>query len=330
MPGLNCAKMNSALRLPVFDELEPARRVLVAGAGGGFDVFSGLPLYFALRDAGKEVFLANLSFSNLYPAAGRRLTPHLVQITADSEGSANYFPEKHLSAWFRQQGEEVDVYCFERTGPRPIAAAYKVLVEELAVDTVVLVDGGTDSLLRGNEQGLGTPVEDMSSIPAVDLLDAAKVPRRLLITLGFGIDAFHGVSHAHVLEDVAALIESRGYLGAFSLVAEMSEVRRFREATEYVLAQTQSHPSIVCTSILSALEGRFGNHHRTDRTAGIELFINPLMSFYWCFRLEQVARRILYLNGFRRIDGFIQAQEYIETFRDSFRSRLRPWKAIPF
>ena len=45
--------MNS-FRLPFFTELRPARRVLVAGAGGGFDVFSGLPLYFNLRAAGKD------------------------------------------------------------------------------------------------------------------------------------------------------------------------------------------------------------------------------------------------------------------------------------
>ena len=40
--------------LPFFSQLQPAGHVLVAGAGGGFDVFSGLPLYFALRAAGKK------------------------------------------------------------------------------------------------------------------------------------------------------------------------------------------------------------------------------------------------------------------------------------
>jgi hypothetical protein len=150
-----------------------------------------------------------------------------------------------------------------------------------------------------------------------------------LVALGFGIDSFHGVSHSHVLEAVADLIRSGAYLGAFSLTAEMSEVALFQEATEYVLSQTQGRPSIVCTSILSAIDGHFGNHHRTNRTSGSDLFINPLMSLYWCFRLEPVARRILYLTGFRQTDGFVEAQFYIETFRDHFRARLRPWKAIP-
>src|SRR5262245_63738399 len=99
--------------LPFFRELSGARRVLLAGAGGVFDVVTGLPLYFALRDAGKEVFLANLSFTRLEDATGNRLTPELLEVNADSTGPGyiNYFPERYLSQYFRQQGEEVSVYC---------------------------------------------------------------------------------------------------------------------------------------------------------------------------------------------------------------------------
>lgn len=41
------------------------------------------------------------------------------------------------------------------------------------IDCVILVDGGTDSLMRGDEVELGTPTEDMSSIAAIHQL---KVP----------------------------------------------------------------------------------------------------------------------------------------------------------
>jgi hypothetical protein len=316
-------------KLPFFSQLEPAGHVLVAGAGGGFDVFSGLPLYFALRAAGKQVSLANLSFSNLPPGtAGRHLTPVLVQVTADSEGSKSYFPEKHLSQWFRDRGEEVPVYCIHRTGPKAVIDAYRVLADELRFDTLVLMDGGTDSLMRGDEAGLGTPLEDMASIAAADLLDPTTVPRRFLVCLGFGIDAFHGVCHAHVLEAVADLIQSGGYLGTFSLLDQMPEVRQFCDATEYVLARTPDRQSIVLTSILSALEGRFGNHQRTDRTADSELFINPLMAFYWCFQLEQVARRVLYLDGVADIEGYVEFQGHIATFQRKC-GPLRAWKDLP-
>jgi hypothetical protein len=317
-----------SFRLPFFTELRDARNVLIAGASGGFDVFSGLPLYFNLKAAGKTVHLANLSFSNLPPgSAGRYLTPVLVEVTADSEGSRSYFPEKHLSQWFRDHGRhEVPVYAIHRTGPKPVIDAYRVLAEHLELDTVILVDGGTDSLMRGDEAGLGTPEEDMASIAAVHFLD--NVPRKMLVCLGFGIDAFHGVSHAHVLESVADLIRRGGYLGAFSLTADMPVVQRFRDATRYVLKQMPDRISIVCTSILAALEGRFGDFHSTERTFGSELFINPLMALCWCFRLEHVAGRVLYLEGLREIEGYMELTNYIATFRSRLPA-LRAARELP-
>jgi hypothetical protein len=51
-------------------------------------------------------------------------------------------------------------------GVRPLRAAYAKLAEHLDLDAVVLVDGGTDILMRGDEAGLGTPADDMTSLAA--------------------------------------------------------------------------------------------------------------------------------------------------------------------
>jgi hypothetical protein len=67
---------------PIFNRLESAQRVLIAGMGGGFDVYCGLPLYFALREAGKDVFLANLSFSFL--AQAKELCWELYEVKSSS------------------------------------------------------------------------------------------------------------------------------------------------------------------------------------------------------------------------------------------------------
>ena len=196
------------LRLPFFTELEKAQNILIAGAGGGFDIFSGLPLYFGLKSAGKAVHLANLSFSHLEAASGRRLAPAVLEVTADSWGVFGYFPEWYLCRWFRQNGEEVPIYAFERTGFKPIAEAYRAVVSHLGIDAVILVDGGTDSLMRGDEAGLGTPEEDIVSIAAVDAL---SVPQKYLVCLGFGVDSFHGVCHAHAFEAIAELTQQGGF-----------------------------------------------------------------------------------------------------------------------
>ena len=109
---------------------------------GGYDVLCGLPLYFGLREAGKEVHLANLSFSVLPSDAASRLAPALTRVTADTPVLTNYFPEVHLARWFRWRGEEVPIYSFDRTGARPLLDGYRELVARFEIDTLVLVDGG--------------------------------------------------------------------------------------------------------------------------------------------------------------------------------------------
>jgi len=113
---------------------------------------------------------------------------------------------------------------------------------------------------------------------------------------GFGIDAYHGVCHANWLENVAALTSEGAFLGATALLERMPEVRSYLDAVNAAEVTTSRHPSIVNGSIVSAIEGHFGDYHRNSRTQSSTLFINPLMSLLWTFDLAAVARRNLYLE----------------------------------
>ena len=313
------------LLLPFFSELASSRRVLIAGAGGGFDFLCGLPLFLALRAEKKEVFFANLSFSRLSPTDDEWVTDVLARVGPDSRAETSYFPEKYLAQWFAARGEQVPVYTLLKTGVVPARESYTELARQLDLDTIVLVDGGTDSLLRGDESDLGTPTEDMVSIAAVD---GVPVARKLLVSVGFGIDAFHGVCHAHVLEAVAELDRAGGYLGAFSLLRSMPEVPLFGEALAFIHARMPRQPSIVCSSLQAAFEGHFGDHHATERTRGSELFINPLMALCWCFRLDAVARRVLYLDQIRETQTIGEVGQLINTSRRLVK-RLRGPRPLP-
>ncbi|QSQ21527.1 DUF1152 domain-containing protein [Pyxidicoccus parkwayensis] len=310
---------------PLFERLEDARHVLIAGAGGGFDVFSGLPLYFRLRELGKTVSLANLSFTRLERVEGRTLAPGLMEVDGNTSGPVHYFPEGLLSAWFQSRGEHVPVYCFAHQGVVPLRAAYEALKEKLGFDTVVLVDGGTDILMRGDEVGLGTPEEDISSLAAVDGLE---VRDKLVVCLGFGVDFHHGVCHAHFLESVAALSKQGGYLGVTALLEPMREVALYKEAVAHVCERMPRAPSIVSLSVVTAIEGEYGNVHRTVRTEGSKLWINPLMSLYWAFDLTALARRCLYLDVLKDTQTMLEVSRRIEDFRNRLPT-VRPWKDIP-
>ncbi|EDN66272.1 conserved hypothetical protein [Beggiatoa sp. PS] len=250
----------------------------------------------------------------------------MLKVTADTRNFTDYFPEYYLSQWFREeQQQEVPIYCFQKTGVKPLINNYQILIEQLSIDTIILVDGGTDSLMCGDEVDLGTPSEDISSITAVNELD---VERKMLTCLGFGVDYFHGICHAQFLEAVAELTQSGGYLGLFSLMQEMPEVQKYRQASEFVFKEMPNNISIVSTSILSALAGHYGNHHATSRTRGNQLWINPLMPVYWCFRLSQVAQRILYLEAMKETETAGDIAQVIYDFRKNC-PLIRKWENIP-
>lgn len=313
--------MLAALRPPFFDALADSKRILIAGMGGGFDVFCGLPLYFALREDGREVTLANLSFTSFSTFTPHFLTSALIQVTPEHNiEHGEYFPEYYLSRWLATQGEPSTVYAIKKQGVRPVLAAYKALQKHLKLDTIILVDGGTDALMRGDEADLGTPHEDAVSLTAVSELQGVK---SYMVSLGFGIDAFHGVSHWNVLEATAELARAGAYLGSFSLTPEMRPVQLYQDACEAVFEQMPRYISIVNASILSAIAGQYGDHHSTERTRGSELWINPLMSQYWCYKLGAVAARLQYREALLGTLSMSDVDRVIYSHRLSIQPRER-------
>lgn len=336
------------LNLPILDHLSGCRRLLIAGMGGGFDLFCGLPIYFALRARGMEVHLANLTFSDLEQVEqGQPLSDTLVGVTADTtmltlrlledavraagttdafdpSGFAVYFPERYLAEWFRsERGEEVTIWCLAKTGVRPLRENYRRLVAQLGIDGLLLIDGGVDALMRGDEAGVGTFIEDAVSLAAVDALD--EVPVKLLACVGLGAE--QDIAYAHVFENIAALTGAGAFLGSCALTPQMPAYQAYEAALLAVQGCPWQEPSVINSSIVSAVQGHYGNVHLTAKTKGSVLWISPLMPLYWFFDLPAVARRSLVLP---------YAQE-TETFRDAVRvlmlayreQRKRPAQRIP-
>jgi len=306
------------LQLPPSDK----RSILIAGCGGGFDVFNGLPIALALMTEGHSVTLANLSFSQLAASGCEKVARSAWRIKADAR-ELPYFPEKWLAEWLAQKGLKLPVYAFERTGAVPLIEAYQAVVREREISLVILVDGGTDSIIFGDEPGLGTIVEDAVSLTAA----VAVCPETLLISVGFGVDHFHGVSHYSFLENVATLIRDRAFLGTTALLAGTPEVESFLALVEYANRRQPHHVSIVCNSIASAIRGEFGDVHASKRTERSELFINPLMALMWAFRAADVAGHMLFAEAVSCTTTAEEAVRAIELAREFVKPRLR--RSIP-
>ena len=319
--------MTSLFEPPLLTRLLAADRILIAGAGGGFDVYAGLPLALALRAAGKEVHLANLSFGNLYGLdLDVWLAPDVAAIRADTRSAKEYFPERTLARWLRLHGMPGTVWAFNPVGVQLLRDAYRALTDHLGVDAVLLVDGGTDILMRGDESGLGTPEEDMASLGAVAGLP--HIPERLVACLGFGIDAYHGVNHSLVLENLAALDRAGGYLGAFSLPRDSREGALYLDAVEHARAAFPEYPSIVHGSVAAALRGEFGDVRFTERTKDSTLFVNPLMTIYFGVTVEALAARHLYLDRIERTVLLRQISSAVDELRDGLPAQ-RPPRVFP-
>jgi hypothetical protein len=301
------------LNLPILEQLESCKNVLIAGMGGGFDLFCGLPIYFELLNRGQSVHLASYSFSEInLIQQGVQLTDSLIGVTADSQCQLPYFPEGYLARWFQEnQQQAITIWCFEKTGVRPLIENYHALIEHLNIDGILLVDGGVDSLLRGDEAQIGTVLEDAISLIAVSELK--NIPVRLMACLGFGAE--QEIHYAHIFENIAKLTELNAFLGTCTLHKQMDAYARYEAAVAYVQSQPRQDPSVINSSVISAIQGHYGNHHLTDKTRGSRLWISPLMSIYWFFEIAAVARRNLLFTHLRYTDtrteayrGLVQAR----------------------
>ncbi len=99
---------------------------------------------------------------------------------------------------------------------------------------------------------------------------------------------------------------------------------RIRCATEAPSSDVSASPACPKT----AVDGEYGDVHRTHRTKGGKLWINPLMNMYWGFDLSAVAQRSLYLPAVKRTKSIWDVNAVIEAFR-MHQVEAKPWQDIP-
>jgi hypothetical protein len=315
------------LNLPIIEQLNGRKSILIAGMGGGFDVFCGLPIFLELERLGFDVHLASLSFSDIGGLSdGEELTDTLVGVTSDIEGLFDYFPEFYLAQWFyEERNEDVTLWCFEKTGGRPLVKNYAALVNHLGIDAIILVDGGVDSLMRGDEPEPGTMFEDTLSLMVVSELKNIRVC--LTACLGLGIET--EVGYAYLFENIAQATKSGAFRGSCALSKDMEAYQRFEEAVLYTFDQQPEFASVICSSVIAAVRGEYGNYHLTRRTRGSALRISPLMPIYWFFDSRMLARRNLIAPHLRLTYTLDEAWQAMQQARSMFQFRPLPEYPLP-
>jgi len=202
-------------------------------------------------------------------------------------------------------------------------ASYQYLIEKMAIDAVIAVDGGVDSLLRGDEYSLGSPLEDALTLAALSLIDG---PDRILAAVGFGAERLDRISHAQVLARIADLQGAGAWLGAEALTGTAAD--DMQAAGKYILSNQQGmHNSVVVGSVLASLMGKFGDHAVTPHSVNTPPWVSPLMSLFWYFDLAEVARQNLYLSRLLNTSTFGEVAEALGGFVKT--RPKRGWEEIP-
>jgi hypothetical protein len=296
----------ASLFLPTFlaSLADPSiRTVMLCGCGGGFDFVHSLVLYPELKRLGKNVVIGSYSFGNPERIEGDAPVVFDVdgviakRVTAASIPDPYYGPEVHACNFLDQRYPEsaphfvYAYYARDFTVPL-LERFYRQLVQEHSVDAMILVDGGSDSLMVGDEEGLGDPIEDCVSVTTVAFLE--EVRPKILISLGLGCDRFNNVSDAASLRAVAELTAEGGFLGAVALEPTSTGFLFYRDCLDHINGRQQFR-SVLAGAIASAGEGHFGGDpippRLQSRVAPGEIFLWPLMSVLWAFDVEKVAAR---------------------------------------
>jgi hypothetical protein len=210
------------------------------------------------------------------------------------------------------------VWAFEKTGVQPLLRAYRQLVRALSVDALVLVDGGIDLILRGDESSLGTPSEDLCSLAAARRLDGVF---SAIACVGFGAELRDGVCHEQALARIAELTARGGILGAASIAGCEAARGAYVGALQHAFAhQARVRTSHIHTVVHRALAGEFGQ-------VAPEVWLSPLMPLVWFFDLATVADTHLFLGELERTESIGEVAPIIEACRRS--CTIRPRSDIP-
>ena len=224
------------LNLPnsINKKLEAANNILIVGAGGGQDVLVGLPLYYTFLKQGKKPHLANLTHTDF-----STIKDHAEPIILDScllgatsmikEPSTNYV-ESYLSNFFKvSSNSDVTVWMFNRTHVLELKKAFSRLIEHLKIDAIVLVDGGIDSIMKGDEGN--------------DKLTNNFLNTTLILSVLQSIESFHDkclsmacsdISNVDINEQISLLSSQGGFYGGCFMVGYMNSYKLMSASKLYI------------------------------------------------------------------------------------------------
>ncbi|MHA2428371.1 MAG: DUF1152 domain-containing protein [Candidatus Hermodarchaeia archaeon] len=310
----------SKLNIP---SLELGSKILIAGAGGGFDVYAGLPLAYEwmMNPPTAEIADFQIVLANYYDKVH---ADFVYRPTEPEDYPLGNYSSRYVKDMY---GVAHQCYTIGRHGVQLVREAYQEIVDKHNIDTIILIDGGVDALMRGDEANSGTILEDFISLLA---LGKVFVPNRYVVCLGFGCETEEKLNHYRVLENISTHCKVGDFLGSCAMTRNMKCFAYYKERC--LEAWNDGRKSHTHTRIIPSVMGEFGNFQMYDdidaRIFGetvnaTEAFISPLQSIYWWFSLEGVARANHYREILEPSRTFVDAKMMLKNTLPSVKFRSK-------
>jgi hypothetical protein len=305
--------------------------VIIAGCGGGYDVFGGIPLYLEQKEKKKNIITTNLSFTNDKKLNELSKTNQIKKINDKcyfvyhkniKDKIDFYFPEYYFSKYLDC---EIYVLIVDSTIQEIIDSYNYILDLHKNIYKMYLVDGGCDVLLRGDESGLATPVEDMMHLYAVKTLNISE---KYVCAIGMNVDTFTEKEKENADDDPTEkdLIDRLDYLENNNILLEkyiwQKEDDKIKKYYDMVLNSNQIN-TIVQSFICCAIDNKTGGYipkHLRERITKSHINLGDLTkTFVICdlnllFDDNLYVKNILELNDDRNI-----VDQKIDEFRKKYK-----------
>lgn len=264
--------------ISVNKKLENSKSILIVGAGGGSDILCGIPLYYTFLKQGKNVHLANLTHTDLKTIHQHTdpiiLEPNVVGANSIIKSPSQNYVEGYLSQFFKATlNQDKIVWMLNRTHVQDLKKAFERLVAHLEIDAIVLVDGGIDSIMRGDEgKNMLT-----SNFVETTLLLATIQNMELICDNLFLVSCNTNLNYQNILGKNISLLSSQGgFYGSCSIVSYMNSYKLMKSADLYL-----EHNNIA-TSVKYFIKCIDSNFEDDEEKNGLVqfLFFNPVALAY--------------------------------------------------
>lgn len=308
------------------------KTIMITGCGGGIDFLHSMLIYPELQKLKKRIVFCSNSFVDLndiednYDAFYSNKHIEVKKVSSNTIVIPNYCPEYHLCKFLDDKYPLNKPHFIYASYARDFTVKqmydyYVKIVEEENIDAIIAIDGGSDSLMKGDEEGLGDPIEDAVSLAAISMLNVSE---KFLLSIGLGCDRFNHVSDASSLRAISDAIRNNSFLGSLMFYNGMQSFHFYKECIDYINSK-QDIKSVISGCIISSGEGYYGEDEIPQRLSNRvnkgELYIWPMMSMMWAFDLDFFAQRSLICKWIKDKNTVIECYIALEKGRESIQIR---------